>query len=65
MKFILLLCLLLVTFGFRHQSSHKSQYDLGYEAGLRDAAQEQDLAKELDLDEQYSWCWFGRIPYRC
>ena len=35
MKLIVLLCLALVVLGLRH--SHKSQYDLGYEAGLMDA----------------------------
>ena len=51
MKFILLLCLLLVAFGFRHQSKFKSQYDLGYEAGVR------EVAKELDIDlEDYFLC---------
>ena len=42
MKFVVLLCLLLVAFGLRH--THKSQYELGYEAGLRDAA---EYAEEL------------------
>ena len=42
MKFIVLLCLTLVALGLRHQSSHKSQYDLGYEAALRDMVEALD-----------------------
>ena len=38
MKYIVLFCLVLLALGFRH--SHKSQYDLGYEAGLRAADQD-------------------------
>ena len=41
MKYIVLFCLVLLALGFRH--THKSQYDLGYEAGLRDAAGDIDL----------------------
>ena len=37
MKFIVLFCVLLAVFGFRN--THKSQYDLGFEAGY-DAALE-------------------------
>ena len=49
MKYIVLFCLVLLALGFRH--SHKSQYDLGYEAGL----------KAADVDEfcppRYeAWC---------
>ena len=40
MKYIVLFCLVLLALGFRH--SHKSQYDLGYEAGLRAADQDAD-----------------------
>ncbi len=32
MKFIVLFCLVLLAFGMRN--THKSQYDLGYEAGV-------------------------------
>ena len=54
MKFILLLCLLLVAFGFRHQNHFKSQYDLGYEAAIR------DVASELDLDQDEG-CYIHEI----
>ena len=47
MKFVVLFCLLLVAFGLRH--THKSQYELGYEAGLRDAA---EYAEELGTSLQ-------------
>ena len=39
MKVIILFCLILLALGLRHQ--HKSQYDLGYEAGLEAAMEEQ------------------------
>ena len=40
MRIIVLFALLLVAFGFRH--THKSQYDLGYEAGMQDALHDAD-----------------------
>ena len=41
MKFVILFCLVLLTLGLR--STHKSQYDLGYEAGLEAASQDVDI----------------------
>ena len=50
MKYIVLFCLVLLALGFRH--SHKSQYDLGYEAGLRAATQDVD-AEKCSLQDSY------------
>ena len=49
MKFVILFCLVLLTLGLR--STHKSQYDLGYEAGI------QENLKDIDYEKQ-SGCNF-------
>ena len=44
MKFVILFCLVLLTLGLR--STHKSQYDLGYEAGLKENIKDIDFEKQ-------------------
>ena len=46
MKLIVLFCLALVVLGLRH--THKSQYDLGYEAGLMDALEAMETHESLE-----------------
>ena len=46
MKLIVLFCLALVVLGLRH--THKSQYDLGYEAGLMDALEAMEAHESLE-----------------
>ena len=41
MKLIVFALVLMVALGFRH--AHKSQYDLGYEAGMQDAMKVNDV----------------------
>ena len=46
MKLIVLFCLALVVLGLRH--THKSHYDLGYEAGLMDALETMEAHESLE-----------------
>ena len=41
MKLIVFALVLMVALGFRH--AHKSQYDLGYEAGMQDAMEVSEM----------------------
>ena len=49
MKFIVFALILVITLGLRH--AHKSQYDLGYEAGLQDAMDASEVR-----DSQIEFC---------
>ena len=60
MKVLIFFCLFLMALSLRN--THKSQYDLGYEAGVADALQEKyESMSEAELKGFFDWYWLGKL----